>query len=157
LKGLPEGENPMRSTFRSFLFIVALVASRALSEAQAQETHDWITRELDARDYKLSSYEENGVYYCSIGDQKIIDTQFENGYVQIIFEHAAPRFFLEKEIAPDLLGKLRAIEIGQFYSVLCIHSFFRDDWQEHYDAEHTVSARLLNIRKKQDKEFVAIQ
>ena len=107
----------MRSTFRSFLFIVALVASRALSEAQAQETHDWITRELDARDYKLSSYEENGVYYCSIGDQKIIDTQFENGYVQIIFEHAAPRFFLEKEIAPDLLGKLRAM---QFPKILCL-------------------------------------
>ena len=55
----------------------------------------------------MSSYEENGVYYCSIADQKIIDTQFENGYVLIIFEHAAPRFFLEKEIAPDLLGKTK--------------------------------------------------
>jgi len=54
----------------------------------------------------------------------IIDTQFENGYVLIIFEHAAPLFFLEKEIAPDLLGKVRAIEMEQFYSVLCIHSFF---------------------------------
>ena len=111
----------MRSTFRSFLFIVALVASRALSEAQAQETHDWITRELDARDYKLSSYEENGVYYCSIGDQKIIDTQFENGYVQIIFEHAAPRFFLDKEIAPDLLGKLR---LGNFTAYFVSILFF---------------------------------
>jgi hypothetical protein len=146
----------MKSSFRSFLSVLALVAGIALSEAQAQQTHQWITRELDARDYKLSSYEQNGVYYCSIADQKIIDTQFENGYVQIIFEHAAPRFFLEKEIAPDLLGKLRAVEIGQFYSVLCIHSFFRDDWQERYDAEHTVSARLLNIRKTQGKEFVAI-
>jgi hypothetical protein len=48
-----------------------------------------------------------------------------------------------------------AIEIGQFYSVLCIH-FFRDDWQERFDAKHTVSARLLNIRKTQGKKFVAI-
>jgi hypothetical protein len=146
----------MKSSFRSFLSVLALVAGIALSEAQAQQTHQWITRELDARDYKLSSYEQNGVYYCSIADQKIIDTQFENGYVLIIFEHAAPRFFLEKEIAPDLLGKLRAIEIGEFYSVLCIHSFFRDDWQERYDAEHTVNARFLNIRKTQGREFVAI-
>ena len=89
----------MKSSFRSFLSVLALVAGIAFSEAQAQQTHQWITRELDARDYKLSSYEQNGVYYCSIADQKIIDTQFENGYVLIIFEHAAPRFFLEKEIA----------------------------------------------------------
>jgi hypothetical protein len=141
----------MRSSFRSFLFIVALAAG--LSEAQAQEIRHWITRELDAGDYKLSSYEQNGVYYCSMGEEKIIDTQFENGYVLIIFEHAAPRFFLEKEISPHLLTKLRAIELGQFYSILCIHSFFRDDWQERYDEEHTVNDKLLNI-KKQDQEFV---
>ena len=148
----------MRSSSGFFLSVVALVAGIALSEAQAQQTHQWIARELDARDYKLSSYEQNGLYYCSSRDQKIIETQFENGYVLLIFEHAAPRFFREKEIAPDLLGKLRAIETGQFYSVLCIHSFFRDDWQERYDAEHTVSDRLLNIRKEQEnREFVEIQ
>lgn len=146
----------MRSRLGFFLSVVVVVADIALSEAQAQQTHQWIKRELDARDYKLSSYERNGLYYCSSEDQKIVDTQFENGYVLIIFEHATPRFFLEKEIVPDLLGKLRAIEIEQFYSVLCIHSFFRDDWQERYDAEHTVSARLLNISKTQSKEFVAI-
>jgi hypothetical protein len=68
-----------------------------------------------------------------------------------------PRFLIcQSETRPDLLGKLRAIEIEQFYSVLCIHSFFRDDWQERYDAEHTVSARLLNIRETQSKELVAI-
>jgi hypothetical protein len=148
----------MRSSLGFFLSVVALVAGIALSEAQAQQTHQWIPRELDARDYKLSSYEQNGLYYCSSRDRKIVDTEFENGYVLLIFEHAVPRFFLEKEIAPDLLGKLRAIEIGQFYNVLCIHSFFRDDWQERYDAEHTVSDRLLNIRKGQEnREFVEIQ
>jgi len=144
----------MRSSVGVFLAVVLVLTNIALSEAQAQETRQWITRELDARDYKLSAYEQNGLYYCSSRDQ-IVDTQFENGYVLLIFEHAAPRFFLEKEIVPDLVGKLRAIEVGQFYSILCIHSFFRDDWQERYDAEHTVSDRLLNIRKE-STEFVAI-
>ena len=101
----------MRSTVRLFLYVVVVVAKIALSEAQAQETRHWITRELDAQDYKLSAYEQNGLYYCSSRDQ-IVDTQFENGYVLLIFEHAVPRFFLEKEIAPDLLGKLRVIEDG---------------------------------------------
>jgi hypothetical protein len=146
----------MTPIFRPFLFIGALVAVMALSQAQAQETHQWITRELDAGDYKLSSYEENGVYYCSVGEQNIIDTRFENGYVLLIFEHEAPRFFLEKETPPHLLRKMRAVEAGQFYSVLCIHSFFRDDWQERYDAEHTVNDKLLNIKKTQRRDFVAI-
>jgi len=145
----------MRGAVRSFLFIVGLVAGLTLSEAQAQQTHQWITKELDAGHYKLSSYEENGLYYCSVREQKIIDTQFENGYVLLIFEHEAPRFFREKEVPLPLLSKLRAVEPGQFYSVLCVHSFFRDDWQERYDAEHTVNDRLLNImRKEQDQEFV---
>jgi hypothetical protein len=145
----------LRSSFRSFLSVVALIAGIALSEAQAQETRQWITIELEAGNFKLSSYEQNGLYYCSSQDQKIVGTQFENGYVLIIFERDAPRFFKEKEIAPALLAKLRAIEIGQFYSVLCIHSFFRDDWQKRYDAERTVSDRLLNIRKT-GKELVAM-
>ena len=144
----------MTRYFRSFLLILALAA--APREAKAEEAGEWISRELAAKDYKISSYEEDGVYYCSTRDQKIIDTQFDNGYVLIIFEREAPRFFMEKEISPDLLRKLKAIEFGQFYSVLCIHSFFRVDWQQRYDAEHTVSDRLLNIRK-QPKELVEVQ
>jgi hypothetical protein len=134
----------------------AVVAGITLSEAQAQETRQWITLELESGNYKLFSYEQNGLYYCSSQDQKIVGTQFENGYILIIFERDAPRFFKEKEIAPGLLGKLRTIEIGQFYSVLCIHSFFRDDWQKRFDAERTVSDRLLNIRKTQGERFAAI-
>ncbi len=56
----------MRSSFRSFLSVVALVAGIALSEAQAQETRDWITIELEAGNYRLSSYEQNGLYYCML-------------------------------------------------------------------------------------------
>jgi len=139
-----------------FLGVVAFVAGMTFSEARAQQVHQWITKELANGSYKLSEYEENGLYYCSSAEQKIVDTRFENGYALIIFEHAAPRFFLQREISPDLLAKLRAIELEQFYNVLCIHSFFRDDWQKRYDEDHTVSDRLLNI-KKQDKELVDVR
>ena len=138
LAGLVFERYPIRGTFLSFfrgLFFYATVS--------------WNCRVVESKMAKEMKFKDR--------IEKIAaSTQFENGYVLIIFEHAAPRFFLEKEIAPDLLGKLRAIEIEQFYSVLCIHSFFRDDWQERYDAEHTVSNRLLNIRETQGKEFVAI-
>jgi len=139
-----------------FLGVVAFVAGMTFSEARAQQVHQWITKELANGSYKLSEYEENGLYYCSSAEQKIVDTRFENGYALIVFEHAAPRFFLQREISPDLLAKLRAIELEQFYNVLCIHSFFRDDWQKRYDEDHTVSDRLLNI-KKHDKELVNVR
>ena len=139
-----------------FLGVLSFVAGMTFSEARAQQVHQWITKELANGSYKLSEYEENGLYYCSSAEQKIVDTRFENGYALIIFEHAAPRFFLQREISPDLLAKLRAIELEQFYNTLCIHSFFRDDWQKRYDEDHTVSDRLLNI-KKQDKELVDVR
>jgi hypothetical protein len=65
----------MRSSFRSFVSVVALVAGLTLSEAQAQETRQWITIELEAGNYKLSSYEQNGLYYCSSQDQKIVGSE----------------------------------------------------------------------------------
>ena len=145
----------MKISSKHFLCLVVLVTGLSLCEAQAQQAHRWITRELANGSYKLSEYEENGLYYCSTAEQKIVETQFENGYALIIFEHAAPRFFLQREISPDLLIKLQAIELEQFYNVLCLHSFFRDDWQKRYDEDHTVSDRLLNI-KKQDKELVDV-
>jgi len=146
----------MRNSSRYFLCLVVFVAGLTLSDAQAQQVHRWITGELANGSYQLSEYEENGLYYCSSAEQKIVDTRFENGYALIVFEHAAPRFFLQREISPDLLAKLRAIELEQFYNVLCIHSFFRDDWQKRYDEDHTVSDRLLNI-KKHDKELVDVR
>lgn len=146
----------MRISARYFLCLVALIAALTLGEAQAQQVHRWIEKELATGSYKLSEYEENGLYYCSSAEQKIVDTRFENGYALIVFEHAAPRFFLQREISPDLLAKLRAIELEQFYNTLCIHSFFRDDWQKLYDEDHTVSDRLLNI-KKHDKELVDVR
>lgn len=143
----------MTRSFRPFLFIVALLAIGVPSKAKAEPGGEWVSRELAMRDYKISAYEQDGVYYCSVTGEKIIETQFKDGYALIIFEREAPRFFMEKELSPDLLTKLKAIELGQFYTVLCIHSSFRDDWQQRYDAEHAVSDRLLNIRK-QTKELV---
>jgi hypothetical protein len=145
----------MRNSSRYFLCLIVFGAGLTLSDAQAQQVHRWITGELANGSYTLSEYEENGLYYCSSAEQKIVDTKFENGYALIIFEHAAPRFLLQKEIAPDLLKKLQAIELDQFYNVLCVHSFFRDDWQNRYEEDHTVSDRLLNI-KKQEKQLVGI-
>ena len=98
----------MRISARYFLCLVALIAALTLGEAQAQQVHRWIEKELATGSYKLSEYEENGLYYCSSAEQKIVDTRFENGYALIVFEHAAPRFFLQREISPDLHAKLRA-------------------------------------------------
>lgn len=144
----------MRRTFSSFLFFVALAAIGVPSKANAEESIEWISRELATRDYKISSYEEDGVYYCSTRDQ-IIDTEFKDGYALIIFEREAPRFFMEKELSSELLSKLKTIDVGESYSVLCMRSFFRDDWQERYDAEHTVTDRLLNVWKR-PKELVKL-
>jgi hypothetical protein len=151
----------MKTITRAFLCAVAYIAAIAFGEVRAQYAPQWITKDLDAGRYKLSAYEENGVYYCSVRDARIIDMRFENGYAQIIFEHDAPHFFQDKEISPNLLKKLRTVEIGQSYNLLCVHSFFRDDWQARYDAEHTVNDRLLNITKTQrikaeDKDLVAV-
>jgi len=57
--------------------VSSLVAGLTFSEAQAQQAHGWITRELANGSYNLSEYEENGLYYCSTAEQKIVDTQFE--------------------------------------------------------------------------------
>lgn len=143
----------MRSSFKSALLLIGLGTILTAGEIRAQQSKQWITKELDAGDYKLSSDEQNGVYFCSMGEEKIVDTQFENGYALLTFEQAPPRFFQEKELSPALRKKLKAVELGQHYSVLCIHSFFRDDWQERYDAQGTVNDKLLNIMKRPEREF----
>jgi hypothetical protein len=141
----------MKAVPKSFLCAVACITAVALGDARAQwnYTPEWITKELAVGRYKLSAYEENGINYCSVGDAKVIDMRFEDGYALIIFEHDAPHFFQEKEISPVLLIKLRSVELGQSYNLLCVHSFFRDDWQARYDADNTVNDRLLTITQTQ--------
>ena len=40
---------------------------------------------------------------------------------------------------------MKAVEVGQFYTVLCMHSSFLDDWQQRYDAEHSVTRRFTRL------------
>ncbi len=136
----------MKSRRKVFLAIV-LAAALASGVAQAQQGLQWITEQLNSGKYKLSKYERNGAYHCSVVEKEVIDTDFANGYALIIFAHAAPRFFRQKELSSELLRKLRGIKLKQFYSVLCIHSAFRDDWQDRYDENGTVTDRLLNVEK----------
>ena len=89
----------MKTIPRAFLCAVACIAAIAFGEVRAQYAPQWITKDLDAGRYKLSAYEENGVYYCSVGDARIIDMRFENGYSLIIFERDAPRFFQEGDFS----------------------------------------------------------
>ncbi len=134
-------------TRRKFFLAIFFAAISIGSVAQAQQGLQWITSQVDNGNYNLSEYERNGAYYCSSVGQKVIDTSLENGYVQIIFAQAAPLFFRQKELSSQLLRKVKAIELGQFYSTLCIHSFFRDDWQDRYDADGSVTDKLLNVEK----------
>lgn len=134
-------------TRRQFFLAIFFAAISIGGVAQAQEGLQWITSQVDNGNYNLSEYERNGAYYCSTVGQKVIDTSFEDGYVLIIFAQAAPLFFRQKELSSQLLRKVKAIELGQFYSILCIHSFFRDDWQDRYDADGSVTDQLLNVEK----------
>lgn len=151
----------MRSSgLTSFLLVLVLGTGGGIAEAQQDSYpafNQWITRELETRNYRLSSYERDGLSYCSTGDQKIIETQFENGYVLIILEREAPVFFLQEEISGELLGKLKNVELGQRYNILCVHSFFRDDWQQRYDEAGEVNHRLLNaMRARQEDKLLKI-
>ncbi len=134
-------------TRRKFFLAIFLAAISIGGVARAQQGLQWITHQVDSGNYNLSAYERNGAYYCSSVGQKVIDTSFENGYALIVFAEAAPLSFLQKELSSQLLRKLKDIELGQFYSILCIHSFFRDDWQDRYDANGSVSDKLLDVEK----------
>ncbi len=135
---------------RKFFLAIILAATSAAGVAEAEEGLQWITTQLDTGNYMLSEYERNGAYYCSTVEDKVIDTQFDGGYALIIFAEAAPLFFQQKELSSELLKKVKSIELGQHYGVLCIHSFFRDDWQNRYDADGMVTDRLLNVEKIRD-------
>ena len=105
----------------------------------------WISKKSEASGYNLSPYEQKGAYHCSIREQEIVGIQIDDGFVLIIFRRGGPISFLKKEISVELLRKLNNVNVGHFYSVLCLHSFFRDDWQEVYDKQGKVNHRLLNI------------
>jgi hypothetical protein len=104
-----------------------------------------VTKELIKKDYKLSSHERHGAYFCSVKESPIATIEFREGFVVISFSQDGPVGFVEREIPKDLVQKVRHIEPGKFYKVLCVHSAFRDDWQQRYDANREVYHRLLDI------------
>src|SRR5262245_29932746 len=105
----------------------------------------WIEQLVRTGQYNLSQSEDEGLYFCSVGEGKVIEVQFERGFVTIIFDSAPPRFFKHTEISKELLRKLTSVRANQLLTVLCVHSFFRDDWQARYDEHRAVNDKLLNI------------
>jgi hypothetical protein len=113
-----------------------------LAEPTAQH---WIEQLVRTGQYNLSQSEDEGLYFCSIREGKVIEVQFERGFVTIIFDAAPPRFFKQTEISEELLRKLTSVRANQLLNVLCVHSFYRDDWQARYDEDLAVNHKLLDI------------
>jgi hypothetical protein len=133
---------------------IALLVAVAISisvpawhSLQAETDEHWVTKELKKKDYKLSSHEKHGAYFCSVKESPIAGVEFREGFVIISFSQDGPLGFVEQEMPDHLVQKLRYIEPGKFYSVLCVHSAFRDDWQQRYDANKNVYHKLLNIER----------
>jgi hypothetical protein len=118
------------------------IADEPLGEARSEH---WVEHELRQGKHKLSPSEREGVYRCSLSREKVIEVQFDRGFVSLIFDSAAPVFFKESEISSELLQKLRSLQIAEFCAVLCVHSSFRDDWQTRYDSGEKVNHQLLDI------------
>jgi hypothetical protein len=115
---------------------------QASSEARSEH---WIQQQLQNGQYKLSQSENEGLYFCSIRGGRVIDVEFERGFVTVIFDDAAPLFFQQAEISEELLRKLTSVKTNRFLTVLCVHSFYRDDWQTRYDENLSVNHKLLDI------------
>jgi hypothetical protein len=146
----PRISNPLWGSVKEIALLVALAISilvLAWQSLQADTDEHWVTNELKKKDYKLSSHEKQGVYFCSVKEGPIATIEFRDGFVVISFSQDGPLSFVEQEIPKHLLQKLRYLEPGKFYRVLCVHSAFRDDWQQRYDANRQVYHTLLNIER----------
>ena len=136
-----------RQAFLSLAVSVLCLAIQGAAPAFAEKDSggQWIERELQDGKYSLSEDERDAVPRCSIYRQNVVEVAFEPKFVTIIFDAWAPIFFRQSEISSDLLQKLRAMKVPGSYSVLCVHSFYRDDWQKQYDLYGAVNHKLLNI------------
>jgi hypothetical protein len=138
----------------ALLVAVAIsISVPAWQNLQAEIDEHWVTKELRKKDYKLSPHEKHGAYFCSVKESPIAGVEFREGFVVISFPQDGPLGFVEQEIPRHLVQELRYIEPSKFYRVLCVHSAFRDDWQQRYDANRHVYHRLLNIERLEKREF----
>ena len=139
----------MRKLCRILAIISVLVAhtTGATDERREPELRRgrWIEHQLRRGKYELSLSEQEGLYFCSVDQQRVVEVQFEGDFVTIIFDPGAPLFFRQAELSSDLLQQLGSLKLMGFYSVLCVHSFFRDDWQKQYDENGQVTNKLLAV------------
>ena len=128
----------------SLILLSIAVTFGGYGSAEPRGEH-WIERQLRTGHYKLSQSEKEGLYYCSVQEGKVIEVEFERGFVTLVFDSEPPRFFKQTEIPEELLRKLTSVTANQFLNVLCVHSFYRDDWQARYDEDLAVTHKLLDI------------
>jgi hypothetical protein len=105
--------------------LLAANTSRATDEQgkSGSSRGRWIEHQLRNGNYELSSYEQEGLYFCSVDSQRVVEVQFERRFVTIIFDPGAPLFFRQAELPSDLLHKLGSMRSMGFYGVLCVHFF----------------------------------
>jgi hypothetical protein len=105
----------------------------------------WIDRQVRKGNYKLSLSEAEGLYACSVREGKVLEVELEPGFVTVIFHSDPPRFFRQSELSREMLAKLSSVNENQTVDLLCVHSFYRDDWQARYDEDRTINHKLLDI------------
>lgn len=128
----------------SLILVTSTVSLGGYGLAEPTGQH-WIEQQLRTGQYELSQSEEEGLYFCSVRGGEVIEVEFERGFVTIVFASAAPRFFKQTEVSKGLLGRLATVRANQLLNVLCVHSFYRDDWQARYDENLSVNHKLLDI------------
>jgi hypothetical protein len=87
--------------------LLAANTSRATDEQRkcGSSRGRWIEHQLRNENYELSSSEQEGLYFCSVDSQRVVEVQFERRFVTIIFDPGAPLFF--RQIFPQQ-NRLRA-------------------------------------------------
>jgi hypothetical protein len=100
---------------------------------------------VENRPLQVVSIRKGGSVLLERPGGKVIEVEFERGFVTLVFDSEPPRFFKQTEIPEELLRKLTSVTANQFLNVLCVHSFYRDDWQARYDEDLAVTHKLLDI------------
>ena len=123
--------------------LVLMCPIRAISDLGDDES--WIYGEGRQKPWyrALSESENIGLYYCSVKG-RVVDIVISEKHkaISITFKYSGP---VNVEISSEAREKLAQIQLDRVYKVFCIHSFFRDDWQEVYDRDKQVWGKFLEI------------
>ena len=140
----------VRRNIAWLLAISSLVFARPWAAAEDQisikpVSEHWIDRQVRKGNYKLSLSEAEGLYSCSVRDGKVLEVEVEREFVTVIFHSDAPRFFRRSELSQEMLAKLSSVKVNQAVDLMCVHSFYRDDWQARYDEDRTVNHKFVDL------------